>query len=414
MSDAVHAREHHAVMIGGPDGLREAEFDYLEHLRARSIPFFEERRQSGKWWCRFGGYVGAVALPGGRTLEILPKLDGAEPHEERAVAMRMLAATCLLPSVDDEIGRYARSPHLLEAYLAMAAELGQATLRQGLVHRYERRQLGSTAVRGRLRLPAQLARYPARYDTLLVEADLFTPDTPINRVIKAGIARIARLARVPTTLACCRELLIRLDGVGNLPRADGHVVKALHIDRRHAGLRPLLDALRLILHDLGSAAAAGPDAPGPAWLFAMDRLWEAFVARRLRRLVPALEVTEQGPVRPLTTSGEFPMRPDIVVAVHGEARTVLDTKWKQIDQPGDVDVADLRQAYAYARIYGTRRVVLLYPTWAAKPARRDLVVADRDGEITISIQQLPLATGAADVFDRVLVALAQGAATQLP
>jgi 5-methylcytosine-specific restriction enzyme subunit McrC len=402
----LRVREFDSVPVGGRDGLREPELDYLQRLRDRSVPFFDERRRDGRWWCRFGGYVGAIILPGGRTLELLPKLEGAGPGEERALVMRMLAATGLSPALEAELGRYAASPHLLEAYLAVAADLGRSALRQGLVHAYERRRFESPAVRGRLRLATQLARYPSRYDRLLVEADVFTPDTPVNRAIKAGIGRIARLTHTPGTLALCRELLTRLDGVGDLaPSAVGPAFDSLYLDRRSARLRSLVEVLALIVRDRGSAAAAAPEAPGPAWLFAMDQLWERFVGQRLRRLLPGLEVTEQGPARSLTTSGIFLMRPDLVVAATGRVRMVLDTKWKVLTGPSDVDVADLRQAYAYARVYDASQAALLYPTWADRPAVLSYVVADVDQQVHITVLTLPLAEGHAAEFDNALLRL---------
>ena len=406
MNGILQAREFDNVPVGGRDGLREAELDYLQRLRDRSIPFFEERRKDGRWWCRFGGYVGAIVLPGGRTLELLPKLEGAAPREERALVMRMLAATGLAPALEAELGRYASSPHLLEAYLAVAADLGRSALRQGLIHAYDRRRFESPAVRGRLRLAAQLARYPGRYDALLVEAEVFTPDTPINRAIKAGVGRIARLTQTPGTLALCRELLTRLDAVGDLsPSAVGPAFDSLYLDRRSVRLRSLVEVLALVVRDRGSAAAASPEAPGPAWLFSMDRLWERFVGRRLRQLLPGLEVTEQGPVRPLMTSGVFLMRPDIVVAAAGRTCMVLDTKWKVFAGPSDVDVADLRQAYAYARIYNACESALLYPTWADRPTSLSHVVADVDQQVRITVLTLPLAEEHAGEFDDALLRL---------
>ena len=198
---------------------------------------------------------------------------------------------------------------------------------------------GATATRG------TAARYPGRYDALLVESDVFTPDTPINRAIKAGVGQIARLTQTPGTLALCRELLARLDAVGDRsPSAVGPAFDSLCLDRRSVRLQSLVEVLALVVRDRGSAAAASPEAPGPAWLFSMDRLWERFVGQRLRQLLSGLEVTEQGPARSLMTSGVFLMRPDIVVTAAGRVRMVLDTKWKVFAGPSDVDVADLRRA----------------------------------------------------------------------
>jgi 5-methylcytosine-specific restriction endonuclease McrBC regulatory subunit McrC len=82
---------------------------------------------------------------------------------------------------------------------------------------------------------------------------------------------------------------------------------------------------------------------------------------------------------------------------------VLDGKWKDFD--GTADEADLRQAYAYARIYQTDRAALLYPTWNSQPFRDDLVVADRSRSVRLSIQTLPLSATARAGFAHALIEL---------
>jgi 5-methylcytosine-specific restriction enzyme subunit McrC len=231
-----------------------------------------------------------IALPGGRTLEILPKVGDEDDAGARALVMRMLAVTGQVPDVEeDELAAYAASPHLIEAYLRLAVDLALAQLGRGLVHAYQRLDLRLPAVRGRLRIGAQLARLPERVDVHLLTADQFTADTPVNRALKAGIARVERLSRVTETRARCRELLARLGAVSEPPanrRRAGAMLDGLAVDRRHRHLKPLLSLLRLILQDRGSAAAAGNAAQGPAWLFDMPKLFEALIAKRLARLGP--------------------------------------------------------------------------------------------------------------------------------
>jgi 5-methylcytosine-specific restriction enzyme subunit McrC len=166
---------------------------------------------------------------------------------------------------------------------------------------------------------------------------------------------------------------------------------------------PLIRVLKLIVTDQGSAAAAGADAPGPAWLFAMDQLFEAYVAERLQRVARDVEIAIQGPVRPFAIDGSFQLRPDVVVTAAGHPVLVLDTKWKLLDRGfSDADPADLRQAYAYARVYGVDRAVLAYPgTSAARCLRRDFVVND-GGAIRISVCQLPLFENEVGELDRLL------------
>jgi 5-methylcytosine-specific restriction endonuclease McrBC regulatory subunit McrC len=135
----------------------------------------------------------------------------------------------------------------------------------------------------------------------------------------------------------------------------------------------------------------------------MDELFEAYVAERLQQVAHGVEIAIQGPIRPFAVDGSFPLRPDVVVIAAGHPVLVLDTKWKRLDRGlNDADPADLRQVYAYARVYGVNRAVLVYPgTSAAQCLRRDFIVNDC-GAIILSICQLPLLEDRDGELDRIL------------
>jgi 5-methylcytosine-specific restriction enzyme subunit McrC len=362
------------------DYLTAAEFDYLVNLRQRGAPFFIERRAGGAWTCIFGGYVGAIALPGGRTLELLPKTVGETPVA-RAAVMRMLAATGLAPAVEGDLGQYAACPHLIEAYLRVAAHLTHEATRTGLVQTYRREHLRSPAIRGRWRIGAQLARLPERVDAHLLDADIFTADTPVNRALKAGISWVDRRTTSPATLALCRSVLARMDVVRTLPLSQAALSSSLAglppLDRRHAHLGKSLAALRLVVGGHGSEIAAGDDAPGPAWLFATDKLFEAYVAQRMRRIASRLSVVIQGPSRWFDTAERFRLRPDITAHRHGKPFAIFDTKWKQVETALGISEDDIRQIYAYARVYRTASAMLLYPATSGQAGKvADIIVQD--------------------------------------
>jgi 5-methylcytosine-specific restriction endonuclease McrBC regulatory subunit McrC len=180
--------------------------------------------------------------------------------------------------------------------VAIEHDLALQQLRRGLFHAYRRLNLRLPVVRGRLRIAAQLARLPERLDAHLLTADEFTADIDLNRAIKGGISRIDRLSRVTETRARCRELLARLDTVADAPSTPQHLaalLRGLVLDRRHAHFTALIRVLTLIVTDQGSAAAAGAGAPGPPWLFAMDKLFEAYVAERLQQVARGVEIAIQ-------------------------------------------------------------------------------------------------------------------------
>ncbi len=325
-------------------------------------------------------------MPGGRTLEVLPKIGSLDDPATRALLMRMLSAADVAPSLEETAADYADSPNLIEAYLRFAANLALQQVRMGLVHAYRQMDQKIPVVRGRLLVARQLARLPERFDAHFVRTDDFLADTPVNRIIKAGIRWVARITRVTSTAAKCREATMRMDAVADFIgplRALAEVARQLGgraaLDRRHARLAPLLKVLGLLADGLGAAPEAGVETPGPTLMFNMSKVFEALLATRLRRVLPDCTVDEQATYR-FDVGGRFMLRPDLVVRRRGQPLLVLDAKWKRIGSSADVADADLRQAFTYARILGLKDAALVFPKLDADvPAIHEVQVADGSG-----------------------------------
>ncbi len=385
MSLVVRVREHGRLPVGH-DGLTEAELEYLVRLRDRGLTFFTEERAQGRWYCRMGGYAGAIAMPGGRTLEVLPKVGSLDDLATRTLLMRMLSAADVAPSLEETAADYADSPNLIEAYLRFAANLALQQVRMGLVHAYRQMDQRIPVVRGRLLVARQLARLPERFDAHFVRTDDFLADTPVNRVIKSGIRRVARVTQVIPTAAKCLEAVMRMDAVEDFVGPPWALAEATRgfggraaLDRRHARLAPLLKVLSLLADGLGAAPEEGVEAHGPTLMFNMSRLFEALLATRLRRVLPDCSIDEQASQR-FDIDGRFMLRPDLVVRRHEQPTLVLDAKWKRIGSSADVADADLRQAFTYARILGLKDAVLVFPKLDAdEPAVHEVRVADGSG-----------------------------------
>ena len=221
----------------GDDGFTDAELEYLVRCVTVARLLHRGARQ-GRWYCRLGGFAGAIAIPGGRTLEVLPKIGGLDDPATRALLMRMLSAADVAPSLEEVAADYADSPNLIEAYLRFAADLALQQVRMGLVHAYRRMDQRIPVVRGRLLVARQLARLPERFDAHLVSTDDFLADTPVNRTIKAGIRWVARITRVTSTAAKCREAVMRMDAVADFVGSPRALAEAT---RRRASAPPSTD-----------------------------------------------------------------------------------------------------------------------------------------------------------------------------
>lgn len=368
----------------GPDGFSRFEADALL-AAARAHP--AGGREGTDILCDHHRHLTARQIVGvlagrGCSLEILPKVDPETPDEAagtvRARLVHMLDAVLGLDLATDSTVNMARQPiALLDLLIRQFANRLLAEVRRGLPLRYRQVEDDLPALRGRLNAARQFTVHAVRPDRLACRFDLLGADTPLLRIMKACVVFLAAHARSSETQRMLAELHFRLADVGDvdrpvLPWAD------VRIDRTSRRWRTLFDLARLFLRREWQATHQEQSAPpGLALLFPMNELFESYVAEKLRRaLIPlGLEVVAQGGLRHCLgdwsadsdCQGQtFQTRPDILLRRDGEIVAVIDTKWKKLSPDGldrkhGVAQSDVYQLMAYARLYGCRRLMLLYP-----------------------------------------------------
>ena len=181
--------------------------------------------------------------------------------------------------------------------------------------------------------------------------------------LKAAVARLAAASRSNANRRRLAELAARLAFAGD--SADP-LAERVRLDRTNTRFH---DLYRLALFLQGSwQSTTGGSAQGFSLVFPMNVLFERFIGKSLRRVIgPNGRVRLQSKGRYALTDGmrdRFLLQPDVVVESKGMRPLVLDTKWKEL-KPSErnlgVAQADVYQLLAYARAYGSERVVLLYP-----------------------------------------------------
>ncbi|MGB1262409.1 MAG: 5-methylcytosine restriction system specificity protein McrC [Cognaticolwellia sp.] len=109
-------------------------------------------------------------------------------------------------------------------------------------------------------------------------------------------------------------------------------------------------------------------------LFPMEAVFESFVAKYLKKHLPSsLKVSSQIQSKSLVSYGDknyFRLKPDLYITELKVAHTVLDTKWKLIDQNKSsgsdkfgLSQSDFYQMLGYGHKYleSTGNLVLIYP-----------------------------------------------------
>ncbi len=357
-------REWQHLRIGG-GGLAERDAARLHVLAERAGRRFRPRADvltrtaSG---LQAGQVVGVLSVPGGPTLEILPKID-QDDGAVRAALVRMLAVAWRLRVAAGELtAMRTQRLDLLEILIRLFARRLLTVVRRGLPRRYRERQEDLNLLRGRLNVTRQVTWFSARPDLFACRFEEWSEDTPLNRVLKATVARLADLTRSADTARRLAELAARLEFAGDT--ADP-LREPVRLDRTNTAFHDVYHLARRFLARKWQDTASGADS-GFALLFPMNELFEEFIGRCVVRAASARRVHLQHPKHHAIESDTgplFSLRPDVVIDTPDGA-VILDTKWKRLnfeDSRLDIAPSDIYQMAVYGNAYRARRVVLIYP-----------------------------------------------------
>jgi 5-methylcytosine-specific restriction enzyme subunit McrC len=288
---------------------------------------------------------------------------------------------------------------LLDVLAREFASLLREVTHLGLVAGYREQETAGTFLRGKLRAADQMRdaavrAFPDRFHFTETVLDL---DTPWNRVPRAIAATLLTHRDLPSaTQQEIAEAVIPLDGIPFTPLTDADFAAA-DAEPRAAHYRELL-ALCRVIRD-GFAAAQFPETGNGAFLIDLSRAFERYLTEMLATAIGARAgwTLEAQPRFPL---GPTELQPDILLRRRGEARVVLDAKWKAPGRTPDAD--DLHQVLAYAAITGAKHVGLVYP--GRRFARRQLAVPGTD--IRVSLLRVQV-VGTAEECERSVERLAR-------
>jgi 5-methylcytosine-specific restriction enzyme subunit McrC len=212
---------------------------------------------------------------------------------------------------------------------------------------------------------------------MFCEFDERTVDNPHNRALKFVLTSLLSEATGVHAKAAVGALLHRLDGVGQAS-VSSRDVERLPFDRLMRHWEPVFSQAKWLLAGLFPDVRAG-DLEGTCLLFNMERVFESFIAVKMRAALRELDprrfrLEYQGPVLDLATTeagSAFALRPDIALLDGSDVIRIFDTKWKMLDlrrANGGISSADIYQLASYASRYQCGRVGLIYPAWPACPA----------------------------------------------
>jgi 5-methylcytosine-specific restriction enzyme subunit McrC len=363
----------HGTLAVGEQGFNARHFAALVRYNDRhGCTFFAV----GHNRLHFGSFVGVIQV-GNLAIEILPKLDN-DPSADQAkwqhALLQMLRQSGLLTIVSaPEADLHRRRSPLVDVYLDTFLSEVDRLAHGGLVKRYRLTEGNLLKLKGRIQFPQHIRRNLLHQERVYTAHETYDRDNPFNRILKAALAIVQRLAVRQSLTSRAAASLLWFEEVADA-RITAQTFERLPFSRNTERYRNAIQLARLIILNYSPDLRGGREHVF-AILFDMNALFERFIFVHLRR-AQALYAN-----RRLTITGQASrrfwasktIRPDIV-ADFGEsadgARVILDTKWK-VPKDGQPADADLKQMYAYNLHFGGHRSVLVYPCAGAHQLATD-------------------------------------------
>lgn len=383
----------------------EREWQAIEQLNrlvgtVALIPTIRE----GKRCIKATQYVGVFRV-GTQTIQVLPKMFRDEAGERVEQATQNLLY--LLEYTGQSLIRRAPLAALSRKRLdwfEVLTYLFASNLREewqrGAFRAYERIEDFSSVLKGKWRFTEQFRR-PEQKHRFAVAYDEFTADHFFNRILRFVVERLWQLTRNSTNRQLLGELRQWMNEITVLPRLSAQEVTAVSITRLNQRFEPLLNLARLFL-DQGSLHCSIGDLQTFAFVFDMNKLFEAFVIHFIRRhrqqvLPRSLQDCEllpqaRGAIHHLAKYRERPifrLQPDLAFRLDSTFPLLLDAKYKHLndrDRKLGVTESDFYQMTAYGHRYDCPSVVLLYPQTAAlsQPLREVFQIQNSNTSVQVA------------------------------
>jgi len=326
-------------------------------------------------------FVGILQTRRGNTIESEPKIDlaGADSSEkEKTIFLKMLQVWRDGPckNMGDADIRTMKNFPLLEVFIQMfLADLLELT-RRGLARSYSRVENNLRVLKGKLIFSKHIKHNLIHRERFYVQYEEFSANRPVNRLLKSTVLLLQRLSRSVKNQTLAHQARFYFEDIPESKNIAVDLTRA-KVDRTMPLYTRLFPWVKLFLENSAPAAYQG-QSPAFALLFPMEKIFEDYVAHRLRREMDGWKISTQEKILYLVKENpegrrEFQMRPDIVARKRDKTKIlVMDTKWKRLNKNSrhhNISQSDLYQLYAYGKKYKKKYAVsqtpvtlyLLYP-----------------------------------------------------
>jgi 5-methylcytosine-specific restriction enzyme subunit McrC len=302
---------------------------------------------------QFKQYVGAIQAED-ITIEILPKVDQkAEDYSLwRNFLLDMLQYCQLikLNTFNQVHISLKENTSLLDLYYQLFLQEVENLLKKGLYSTYQPEYQNSSTLKGKIVFHRHLSKNYIHRERFYSTYQSRSFDNSFNQIIYQALLHLFALGLTPQLQDQLKRLLVYFPEVSTTTL---HSINYLMFNRMNSYYRVAIDMAQVILSQSGHLLKAGKT-PFSGILFDMNKLFEEYIYRQLRQVIPSVQRQQATPFWNRRT-----IRPDITLELEGQ-KIVIDTKWKILNKVNP-PMTDLQQAYIYSQYFDAQQTVLVYP-----------------------------------------------------
>ncbi|MDR2582865.1 MAG: McrC family protein [Fibromonadaceae bacterium] len=353
MNNTITVFEHQSLKIDDLK-LRKA----LEIFRSdkKDFPYYSLIHNGVK----FNSYVGVIQV-GKTIIEILPKADkNNDENKWRNILIGMLRTVYDFDVKAPTQSSLKIKPNsILELYFEVFVKEVEYLLHTGLSKQYIKIENNLNSLKGKILFSKHIQKNLIHKKKFFVNYTTYDKEHILHKLLYKTLKLLQKINTNPALQSKICALLLNFPEMPDIKVTENTFNKITY-SRKTEAYRNAINIAKLLLLNYHPDIRGGSNSV-LAIMFDMNKLWEEFVYKSLRKHLgnKGYEVKEQ--VSKLFWESRK-IKPDIVIKKDNEY-WILDTKWKILDDNAkDINDNDLKQMFVYSLYFDAPKVALVYPT----------------------------------------------------
>jgi len=370
MNNTITVFEHQPLRIG-EKGFTE------EKYKALTLEFSKSGKKDFPYYSlihngiKFNSYVGVIQV-GKTVIEILPKADKNDHETDKEDKKKQDKWQKNLIEMLRAVGKFdikaptqsslkIRPNSILELYFEIFVKEVEYLLRTGLSKQYRKIENNLNTLKGKILFSKHIQKNLIHKEKFFVNYTTYDKEHILHKLL---YKTLKLLQKINTNVALQSKICALLLNFPEMPdiKVTEDTFNKITYSRKTEAYRNAINIAKLLLLRCHPDLSGGSNSV-LALMFDMNKLWEEFVYKSLKKYLKDCKISKQ--VHNPFWKCELKSKkiiPDIVINKGEKNSVVLDTKWKILDDNAEnISDSDLKQVFVYSLYFSAQKVAFVYP-----------------------------------------------------